>query len=65
MEMDTDLSCAERMVVENANTVLQKCDSCNRELTSSAEWICSDDRIICDICYRNLLSPNGKINFED
>jgi hypothetical protein len=65
MEMDMDRSCAERMVVENSNTGLQKCDSCNRELTSPAEWMCSDHRVICDICYRNLLAPNRKINFED
>ena len=65
MEMDTDRSCAERMVVENANTGLKKCDSCNRELTSSAEWMCSDHRVICDVCYSNLLAPNKKINFDD
>lgn len=65
MEMDTDRSCAERMVVENTNTGLQKCDSCNRELRSSDEWVCSDHRVICDICYHNLLAPNRKISFED
>jgi len=63
--MDTDRSFAERMVIGNTNTGLQKCDSCNRELTISAEWICSDQRIICNICYSNLLAPNKKINFED
>ncbi len=65
MEMETDLSCAERMVFENTNTGLKKCDSCNRELTSSAEWICSDHRVICDSCYSNLLTPNKKIYFVD
>ena len=65
MEMETDLSSAEKMVIENTNTGLHKCDSCNRELTSSEEWMCSDHRVICDICYRSLLAPDRKINFED
>jgi len=63
--MNIDRSCAERMVVENTNAGLQKCDFCNRELSSSAEWVCSDHSVICDICYRNLLAPNKKINFVD
>ncbi len=63
--MTTDRSCAERLVAESTNTGLRKCDSCNRELKSSDEWVCSDHRVICDICYRNLLAPNRKINFED
>jgi len=63
--MDKDKYCAERMVIENTNTGLQKCDSCNRELVSSAEWMCSDHRVICDVCYSNLLAPNKKINFDD
>ena len=63
--MTTERSCAERMVGENTNTGLRKCDSCNRELRSSEEWVCSDHRVICDICYSNLLAPNKKISFED
>ena len=63
--MNTDRSCAERMVAKNTNTGLRKCDSCNREVKSSEEWVCSDHRVICDICYRNLLAPNRKINFDD
>ena len=60
-----DRSCAERMVDGAANSDLRKCDSCNRELRASSEWICSDHRVICDICYQNLLAPNKKINFDD
>ena len=65
MEMDTDRSCAERRVVENTNTGLQKCDSCNRELRSSDDWVCSDHRLICNICYHNLVTPDKKIYFVD
>ena len=63
--MDTDRSCAERMVLENTNTGLQKCDSCNRELKSSEDWVCSDHRVICNICYHNLVTPDKKIYFVD
>ena len=62
--MTTSKSCAERMLNETADTELLKCDSCNRELRSSSEWICSDHRVICDKCYLNLLHPNKKISFE-
>ena len=62
--MKTDRSCAERMITEDTNTGLRKCDTCNRELRSSDEWVCSDHRVICDICYSNLLAPNKKIGFE-
>ncbi len=63
--MKLDRSCAERMVTEGTNTGLQKCDYCNRELRSSTEWVCSDHHVICNTCYRNLLSPDRKIYFED
>ena len=63
--MNVDRSCVERMITEDSNTGLTKCDTCNRELKSSEEWVCSDHRVICDICYRNLLSPGRKLNFED
>jgi hypothetical protein len=62
--MDTDRSCAQTMEVENTNTDLQKCDSCNRELRSSEEWVCSDDRVICNTCYRSMLSPDRKLYFD-
>ena len=64
MEMDTDLSCAERMVVESANTGLKKCDSCHRELKSSTDWVCSDHRVICNTCYHNMLAPDRKLYFD-
>ena len=64
-KMNIETSCAERMVTERENTGLQKCDIYNRELKSSTEWVCSDHRIICDICYRNMLAPDRKIYFED
>ena len=64
-EMNVDRSCAERMLMEDTNTGLQKCDSCNRELRSSTEWVCSDHQVICNSCYRNLLTPDKKIHFED
>ena len=63
--MNSDRSCAERMLIKNSNTGLRKCDSCNREMRSSDDWVCSDHRVICDICYSNLLAPNKKISFED
>ena len=62
--MPADRTCAEKLLDKTANTELKKCDSCNRELGASSEWICSDDRVICDICYQSLLSPNKKISFE-
>ena len=62
--MATDKACAERMLDETANTALRKCDSCNRALRFSSEWICSDHRVICNACYQNLLNPNKKISFE-
>jgi len=62
--MVIDKACAERMLDETANIELRKCDSCNRELRPSSEWICSDHRVICDTCYQNLLNPDKKISFE-
>ena len=35
-----------------------KCSKCFRELKCSAEWICTQDRILCDRCYLGLLNPN-------
>jgi len=63
-DMVTEKACAERMLDKTANTALTKCDSCNRELRSSSEWICSDHRVICNVCYQNMLNPNKKISFE-
>jgi len=63
--MDTDRSCAERMVAAKAKPGLQKCDSCHRELRSSDDWVCSDHRLICNICYHNLVTPDKKIYFVD
>lgn len=63
--MVIEKTCAEKMLDEPATAALMKCDFCNRELKSSSEWICSDHRVICDICYLNLLNPNKKISFED
>ncbi len=62
--MVTDKTCAERMLDETANSRLRKCDSCNRELKSSLDWVCSDHRVLCDTCYQSLLNPNKKISFE-
>jgi hypothetical protein len=45
--MNTDRSCAEKMAADSTNTGLRKCDSCNRELQSSNEWVCSDHQVIC------------------
>jgi len=63
--MEIDRSCAEKMAVDSTNTGSRKCDSCNRDLQSSDEWVCSDHRVICHVCYHNLLAPNRKINFVD
>ena len=63
--MEIDRSCAEKMAADGVNTGLRKCDSCNRELQSSDQWVCSDHRVICDVCYSHLLAPNTKINFVD
>ena len=62
--MVADKACVKRMVDETVDAGLRKCDSCNRELRSSSEWICSSHRVICDVCYRNLFDPNKKISFE-
>ena len=63
-DMVTEKACAERMLDETSNSTLTRCDSCNRELKSSSEWICSDHRVICNVCYQNMLNPNKKISFE-
>ena len=62
--MVTKKSCAEKMFDESNTDAIRTCDSCNRELRSSAEWLCSDHRVICNGCYRSLLDPNRKIKFE-
>jgi len=62
--MVSNKACEDRMLDVTANAELKKCDNCNRELRSASEWICSDHRVICDICYQNMLNPNKKINFQ-
>jgi hypothetical protein len=62
--MTTEKACAETMLDKAANIERMKSDSCNREMKSSSEWICSDHRVICSTCYQNLLNPNKKISFE-
>jgi hypothetical protein len=52
------------MPAETADAEPKKCDFCNRELRSASEWICSDQHVICDTCYQNLLDPDKKISFE-
>jgi len=64
LEMNVDQSCAEKMLMEDTNTGLQKCDICNRELKSSTEWVCSDHRVICNTCYRNMLAPDRRIYYD-
>jgi len=64
LEMNVDQSCAEKMLMEDTNTGLQKCDICNRELKSSTEWVCSDHRVICNTCYRSMLAPDRKLYFD-
>jgi hypothetical protein len=63
-KMITEKACADRIAAKTATAEIMKCDSCHRELRTSAEWISSGHRIICDICYRNLLNPDKKISFE-
>jgi formylmethanofuran dehydrogenase subunit E len=62
--MNTEKALTERMPAETVNAELMRCDSCHRELRSSSEWISSNQRVICDVCYQNLLNPNRKISFE-
>ncbi len=62
--MITEKAGAERIAAETTAAELMRCDSCHRELRTSAEWISNGHRIICDICYRNLLNPDKKISFE-
>ena len=62
--MDTERTCVEMMSAETADAELKKCDFCNRELRSASEWICSEQRVICETCYQNLLDPDKKISFE-
>ena len=62
--MITEKAFAERTAAKTATAELMKCDSCNREMKTSVDWICSGQRIICNICYRNLLNPDKKIIFE-
>ena len=62
--MDTEKGLPEMMPTETAHAKLMRCDSCQRELRSASEWICSDHRVICDVCYQYLLNPNKKISFE-
>ena len=62
--MDTEKAMTERMPARTANVEPVRCGSCYRELRSPSEWICTDQQIICDVCYQNLLIPNKKISFE-
>jgi hypothetical protein len=62
--MDTEKALDEAMPAEAGGTALMRCGSCHRELRSPSEWICSDQHIICDVCYQNLLNPNKKISFD-
>jgi hypothetical protein len=41
-----------------------KCDTCGRELKTSSEWLSTAGGFICEICYKNLLYPNTKINLN-
>ena len=36
-----------------------KCSRCNCELKSPSEWLRSKNRVLCEICYLNLLYPNS------
>jgi len=63
--MITEKARAEQTAAQSTTAELMKCDSCHRELRTSAEWISSGHHIICDICYRNLLNPDKKISIED
>jgi hypothetical protein len=42
-----------------------RCSSCNRELKSPCEWIEGNHRILCDMCYSNLLWSNLRNAIED
>ncbi len=55
----------EGVIVATMNGEEIRCDTCNRELKTSAEWIRTGNGVICDTCYRSLLSPNMKISFDD
>ena len=62
--MATDKTCAETMLAETTDAERKICDICNRELRSASEWLCSNQRVICDTCYQNLLDPDKKISFD-
>lgn len=63
--MITNGPITEGIIVTAANDEKIRCDTCNRELKSSVEWIRTGNGIICESCYQNLLLPNMKISFYD
>ena len=63
--MITNGSIAEGLFVAAANDEKIRCDTCNRELKSPAEWIRTGNGIICGSCYQSQLMPNMKISFDD
>ena len=63
--MLTDGAYPECIPGELVNVEKIKCDTCKRELKTSAEWIRTNSGFICETCYQSLLSPNRKLNFNE
>ncbi len=55
----------ESMTVGSEKVEIIKCDSCKCEIKSPEECISAGGGCICETCYRNMLSPHMKINFND
>jgi len=62
--MITDSVCPDSKPGKAVNSDKIKCDICGRELKTSAEWLRTAGGFMCEICYRNLLYPNMKINLN-
>jgi hypothetical protein len=61
VKMITDSTYPDTKPRETVNGDKIKCDSCGRELRTSAEWLRTAGGYMCEICYRNLLFPDIKI----
>ena len=60
--MITDSACPDTKSREAVNSDKIKCDTCGRELKTSAEYLRTSGGFMCETCYRNLLYPNMKID---
>ena len=55
--MNQDPQNIQKVSSELKRTDETRCDYCQRQMTSEAEWIRGEKQVICETCYRNFLNP--------